>query len=104
LPPEQAGAAIAQTGAVELPAGTANIDKGRQIYQQFCIACHGDRGTGGHGGGATLANASADIQALANTAWVGRNAMPPFRGMLTPEQLRDVAHYISSDLFSARAN
>jgi mono/diheme cytochrome c family protein len=95
---------VAQVGGVELPAGPANIDKGRQAYQQFCLACHGDRGTGGHGGGATLANAAANVQSLANTAWAGRNAMPPFRNMLTPEQLRDVAHYISVELLPAHAN
>jgi quinohemoprotein ethanol dehydrogenase len=104
LPPESSSSPVAQATGVELPAGAASIDKGRQVYQQFCVACHGDRGTGGHGGGATLVNASSDIQALANTAWVGKNAMPPFRNMLTPEQLRDVAHYISVELFSARTN
>jgi quinohemoprotein ethanol dehydrogenase len=104
LPPEASDAPVAQVGGVELPAGAANIDKGRQVYQQFCLACHGDRGTGGHGGGATLVNAATSIQSLANTAWVGRNAMPPFRNMLTPEQLRDVAHYISVELFPAHAN
>jgi len=31
--------------------------------------------------------------------WSGKNAMPPFRGMLSPEQLRDVAHYNSEELF-----
>jgi len=70
------------------------------VYSTFCLACHGDRGTGGHGGGASLVNASRDVQALADTAWIGRNAMPPFRGMLTPEQLRDVSSFISKELFS----
>jgi alcohol dehydrogenase (cytochrome c) len=104
LPPEAADAPLAPVAGVELPAGTADIGKGRQVYQQFCVACHGDRATGGHGGGTTLVNAATSIQTLANTAWTGRNAMPPFRNMLTPEQLRDVAHYISEELFSARAN
>ena len=97
--PAEAEASSAPAPAVVLPAGTANQDNGRKVYQQFCTACHGDRGTGGHGGGTTLANASTDVQSLANTAWSGKNAMPPFRGMLTPEQLRDVAHYISKELF-----
>ncbi len=39
-------------------------------------------------------------QALADTAWNGKNNMPVFRGTLTPEQLRDVARYISDELFS----
>lgn len=104
LPPESSGIPAVQAGGVELPAGAASIENGRKVYQQYCVACHGDRGIGGHGGGVTLANTAANIQSLADIAWSGRNAMPPFRGMLAPEQLRDVAHYISDELFSAHAN
>jgi mono/diheme cytochrome c family protein len=66
---------------------------------QYCLACHGDRGTGGPGGGMTLVNAAGDLQKLADTAWSGRNSMPPFRAMLTLEQLRDLSNYISAELF-----
>jgi quinohemoprotein ethanol dehydrogenase len=97
--PVEAAAATAMADVV-LPAGTADIENGKKAYGQFCLACHGDRGIGGQGGGVTLANAAADIQALANTAWSGRKTMPPFRGMLTPEQMRDVANYIAKDLFA----
>ncbi len=56
------------------------------------------------GGGATLVNASGNLQSLANSAWDGRNATPAFRNLLTPSQLRDVAYYISVELFPARTN
>jgi mono/diheme cytochrome c family protein len=88
-----------QVATVTLPAGAADMAKGRSVYTQYCLACHGDRGTGGHGGGMTLVNIAGDVQKLADTAWAGRNGMPPFRGMLTPEQLRDVSNYISAELF-----
>jgi alcohol dehydrogenase (cytochrome c) len=81
---------------VALPAGTADLAKGRSLYAQYCL---GDRGTGGHGGGMTLVNVAGDVQKLADTASAGRNGMPPFRAMLTPEQLRDVSNYISMELF-----
>lgn len=54
----------------------------------------------GAGLGASLATIARDPQALANTAWNGKNTMPLFRGTLTPEQLRDVTRYISDELFS----
>ncbi len=95
-----ADAAAAPEADVVLPPGTADIDNGKKVYGQFCLACHGERGIGGQGGGVTLATAATDIQALANTAWSGRKTMPPFRGMLTPAQMRDVANYISKDLFA----
>ena len=53
------------------------------------------------GGGASLVNVSRDMQAIANTAAAGRNTMPAFRLMLSAEQLRDVAGYISTELFPA---
>lgn len=84
-----------------LPAGPANLAKGATAYRQFCVACHGEQGTGGQGGGASLAVAARDMQTLADTAAAGRNAMPSFRLMLTAEQLRDVAGYISTELLPA---
>jgi quinohemoprotein ethanol dehydrogenase len=97
LPADQAASAAS---AVELPTGPANMAKGKLAYQQFCVACHGEKGIGGHGGGASLANVAKDINGIANTAWNGKNTMPPFRGVINPEQLRDAAHYISSELFA----
>jgi glucose dehydrogenase len=35
----------------------------------------------------------------ADIAWNGRKLMPSFRTALTPEQLRDVASYVSAELF-----
>jgi mono/diheme cytochrome c family protein len=87
--------------AVQLPAGPANTAQGASLYRQFCLACHGEAGVGGTGIGTTLANIGRDAQAMANTAWNGKNnnTMPAFRGTLTPEQLRDVVQYISGVLF-----
>jgi alcohol dehydrogenase (cytochrome c) len=101
LPPPTAGPGAA-TGGIELPAGTPDLARGKGLYTQYCLACHGDTGLGGHGGGASLANASRDLATMANTAYSGRNAMPPFRGILVPDQLRDIVHYIANDLLKER--
>jgi quinohemoprotein ethanol dehydrogenase len=98
LPPEPGTAGAAPAPLIVLPPGPANIAKGASGYRQFCMACHGEQGTGGQGGGASLVNISRDMQAIANTAAAGKNAMPAFRLMLTTEQLRDVAGYISTEL------
>jgi alcohol dehydrogenase (cytochrome c) len=88
--------------AVSLPAGNADLAAGATVYRQLCLACHGDRGQGGQGPGASLAAVGRNAQAVANTAWNGKsNTMPPFRGTLTLEQLRDVAHYIADELFAS---
>ena len=81
------------------PGATApgNADSGGAVYTTACVACHGEQGEGGHGGGPTL-------QAMKNAAVVlqvvseGRNAMPAMAGTLTAEQIRDVAAYVSERL------
>jgi alcohol dehydrogenase (cytochrome c) len=79
-------------------AGPGNADDGATVYTTACLACHGEQGEGGHGGGPTL-------QAMKNRAVVlqvvseGRNAMPGFgTGTLTAQQIRDVATYVSERL------
>ena len=78
----------------------ADPKNGKDLYQRFCLACHGNEGTGGHGGGASLANLSTAPDQIVATATAGKNdAMPPFRGVLKPAELRDIAAYIAEDLF-----
>ena len=38
--------ALGSAGALELPTRPINIDRGRQIYDQSCASCHGDKGLG----------------------------------------------------------
>lgn len=94
-PPTAAGPA---GPALTIPEGrVANIDDGRTLYKQSCIYCHGDTGTGGHGGGAELTSvlATQDIITMLST---GRNAMPNFRPVMTIEQMHDIATYLTEDL------
>ena len=83
---------------MRLPAGPADLAQGKTLFGQLCAGCHGARGTG-TSNGASLENVGHDRQAVADTAWNGRKLMPSFRTALTPEQLRDVASYISGELF-----
>jgi mono/diheme cytochrome c family protein len=54
---------------------------------------------GGHGGGAALSEAAKDMNVVFTTAMNGKNQnMPPFKGALKPEELRDIAGYISKEL------
>jgi transposase-like protein len=48
---------------------------------------------GGHGAGASLAGLR-DFAATIRTVTEGRNNMPPFGGMFTAGQIRDVAGYV----------
>ena len=78
--------------------GDPDIPNGKKIFHTFCTACHGDTGMGSHGG-ANLQNASNDAKFVITTATTGRGDMPSFKEVLSPEQLRDVAGYITTALF-----
>ena len=78
-------------------AAPGNADAGATVYIQACLACHGEQGEGGHGGGPSLQamkNAAVILQVVSE----GRNAMPPLGGTLTAEQIRDVAAFVSARL------
>ncbi len=84
---------------VVIAQGEPDLAHGKELYGRFCLACHGDQGLGGHGGGASLANVSKDMNVIITTATTGKNTdMPPFRGALKPEEIRDIAGFISREL------
>jgi mono/diheme cytochrome c family protein len=85
-----------------MPAGEPNVAAGKDLYERYCVVCHGDNGLGGHGGGAslqTIATTPNNLSAIYATANTGKNQnMPPFKGALKPEEIRDIAGYISKEL------
>jgi alcohol dehydrogenase (cytochrome c) len=68
----------------------ANAEDGRAVYASACVACHGEQGEGGHGGGPAF-NGHHSLGGVIQIVSEGRNDMPAFGGALKPEQIRDVA-------------
>lgn len=92
--------ALAAGPPVVFAPGKPDLANGKTLYLRFCEACHGEAGLGGHGGGAPLGDAARDVKTVITTATNGKNQkMPSFRDALQPAQLRDIAGYISHDLF-----
>ena len=98
-PPPRFNTAGAQ--AAVIAPGNADVAHGKQLFSQYCVACHGENGLGSHGG-ASLVNAAQDAAIVINTATNGRGDMPAFRNVLQPEQLRDIAGYVTQELFSEK--
>lgn len=95
-----ATAALSAEVPVAFAPGAPDLANGHTLYTRFCEACHGESGLGGHGGGAPLGEAAHDVKVIISTATNGKNQnMPPFRGALTPVELRDIAGFIAHDLF-----
>ena len=103
LGPVQSGAPVSRLAAAAAPnpppaaiatlLTEANIERGKQLYTQACVVCHGEDGKGGHGVGAPLTGVK-DFALAFQTVGNGRNSMPPFSATFTPEQVRDVSAYV----------
>lgn len=113
-----AGAVLAgKSGAP--PLDPREVEAGRVVYRQHCASCHGIRGEGepnweelnargelpspphdaeGH----TWKHSDAMLYRMVSEGWrdpfnkTDRLTMPPFRDVLSPEQIRDVITYLKT--------
>ena len=68
---------------------------GAKLFSDNCESCHGTNGAGGHIG--PNLQKSAIAESLAKVEKQVRNGgavMPPFKGVLSSEQIDAVAHYV----------
>jgi alcohol dehydrogenase (cytochrome c) len=70
-----------------------DLERGRALYREACVACHGEAGDGGHGGGPTLLG-SLELETIRAVAADGRNSMPGFGRVYSGADLNDVSSYI----------
>ena len=86
---------------VEIAPGDPDLAAGEATYRQICTACHGDNGLGAAGHeGVALTDIAGDMQGIVNAVSRGQNErMPAFAEILTPEQIRDVAGFVSRGEF-----
>jgi quinohemoprotein ethanol dehydrogenase len=70
---------------------------GHEVYAQVCVACHGEDGKGGHGGGMPLTSVPT-IDFAVETVTYGRNNMPPFGSSLSAAQIRAVSEYVVAEI------
>lgn len=83
-------------------ATAARADDSAALYAKRCAACHGKDGKGSPAGlkmGAkdltTLKLGQGEVESVIEN---GKGKMVPFKGKLTPEEIKGVAKYVKHDL------
>ena len=109
--PADRGAGATMTAAAAMPEGlTGDPERGRRLYEQNCVACHGAEGDGKGARSALLgtkvrdfAASSYNRPALYAAIAAGRAGtdMPAWRAVLGRQQIADVAEYVWRTHFRA---
>jgi cytochrome c6 len=89
---ESGANATANADEAKMASLTGNADRGEKVYVSGCIYCHGPHGFGAHGG-KSLKEVH-DVHMIPPIVLNGRNAMPSFMGLLSDQDIVDVASYI----------
>jgi mono/diheme cytochrome c family protein len=86
-------------GEGEAPGGGGNAELGAAVFGENCSTCHGATGLGGNGGPdlTTMPLAQSEegaIQQVTN----GGGGMPAFEGVLSEEEIENVAAYVVQEI------
>ena len=98
----QPSAAQDAAPAVAKPAAddaAAKVDKGRTLFANYgCGSCHslGDAGATGHVGPSFDGDQNLTVPFVVDRVSHGQGAMPAFAGQLSPEEIDDLATYVTS--------
>lgn len=68
--------------------------KGKLIYKQYCVLCHGVDGKLGLSGAKDLSISEIDMEERINQITNGKGMMTPYKDILTKEQIQSVAEYL----------
>ena len=91
-------------GAESAAAGGApNAEAGTEVFAENCSVCHGADGLGGNGGPDLTTMPKAKEQAGAEEQVTnGGGGMPAFSGILSEEEIKNVAAYVVEDIVGGK--
>ncbi len=99
----EGGEAEAEAGGEAAAAGTPNAEAGKEVFAENCSICHGATGHGGNGGPDLTTMPKAKEQAGAEEQVTnGGGGMPPFKGTLSEEEIKNVAAYVVEDIVGGK--
>ncbi len=68
--------------------------KGRLVYKQYCVICHGADGKLGVSDAKDLSVSTIDMEERINQITNGKGLMTPYKDILSEEQIQSVAEYL----------
>ena len=74
-------------------ASTANR-KGKLVYKQYCVICHGADGKLAVSGATDLSQSTISLEERITQITNGKGLMTPYKGILSEGQIASVAEYI----------
>ena len=97
-PPQNQTGVTKATTTVAKPAGKASLADGKKIFTTAgCSGCHTLKDAGSTGTtGPNLDQLKPSEPVVAKQVTNGGTIMPPFKASLSPQQIQDVATYVSS--------
>ena len=80
----------------EIPGPLKILDKGKRIFGDKCIVCHGADGAAGIANAADLRISTLDTVSILRTITHGKGSMPAFADQLGTGEIEQVANYVFS--------
>lgn len=69
---------------------------GEKIYKMYCVSCHGVDGAMGFSGAPNLQKSMLSLEDRINMITHGKGVMNAFKGILSKEEISNVAEYIEN--------
>jgi quinohemoprotein ethanol dehydrogenase len=83
--------------------GAPDAAAGKEVFAENCSVCHGGDGHGGNGGpDLTTLPKSKEQKGSEEQVENGGGGMPPFKGLLSPEEIANVSAYVVEDIVGGK--
>jgi len=82
-------------GSSSAPAAAASNKKGKLIYKQYCVACHGMDGKLAVSGAKDLSISELSIEERIEQVTNGKGLMTPYKDILSAAQIEAVCEYVA---------